>query len=394
MSSVSSYAPSASDKFAFGVWCVMNQGRDPFGDATRKPIEALKAVRGLAKRGAWGFEFHDNDIFPIGASAARIRRTMTELKKIMRDTGICCCSGTTNLFYHPVFKDGAFTSNDPKIRAYAVQKVMNAIDLAAELGAQNFLFWGGREGAEVDLAKDPVTSAKRFRDALNFLCAYVRQNRYAMTFTIEPKPNEPRGDMYLPSVGNALAFIATLDKANQRMVGVNPEVAHIKMAGLNPYHEFAQAIEAGKLFELHLNDQKPVRYDQDLAFGSADLKECFFIVKLMVDQKFDGIKAFDCHPYRTEDEDGVWDFVERNMRTYKILEEKVHEVKQNRAVCALLEEIQADDKDFDGLYRRFTPAAARKLKGIRFDPDRLARGRKLAYEKLDQILTELLLGVR
>lgn len=391
---MTSYAPSHSDKFAFGVWCVMNCGRDPFGDVTRRPVDALKAVRGLAERGAWGFEFHDNDIFPIGAPGAQVRKTMSELKKIMKGTGICCCSGTTNLFSHPAFKDGAFTSNDPKVRAYAVQKVMNAIDLAAELGAQNFLFWGGREGTEVDLAKDPVEATRRFRDAMNFLCGYVRQNKYAMTFTIEPKPNEPRGDMYLPSVGNALAFIATLEPANQKMVGVNPEVAHIKMAGLNPYHEFAQAIEAGKLFELHLNDQKPLRYDQDLAFGSADLKECFFIVKLMVDEKFAGIKAFDCHTYRTEDEAGVWDFVERNMRTYKILEEKAYEVKANRDVSALLDEIQAGDKAFDKLYKRFSAAAVKKLKAIKFDPDKLARGRRLAYEKLDQILTELLLGVR
>ncbi len=390
---MTSYAPSASDKFAFGVWCAMNIGRDPFGDATRRPIDALKVIRGFAKRGVWGFEFHDNDIFPMGASPAQVRKLMAEVKKIMKNEGIVCASGTTNLFYHPVFKDGAFTSNDPKIRAYAVQKVMRSIDLAAELGAQNYLFWGGREGAEVDYAKDPVASAKRFRDALNFLCSYARQNKYAMTFTIEPKPNEPRGDMYLPSVGNALAMIATLDKANQAMVGVNPEVAHIKMAGLNPYHEFAQALEAGKLFELHLNDQKPLRYDQDLAFGSADLKECFFIVKLMVDEKFAGIKAFDCHPYRTEDEDGVWDFVERNMRTYKILEEKAYEAKANRDLASLLEEIQAGDKAYDGLFRRFSPAAAKKLKAIPFDPDKLARGRKLAYEKLDQILTELLLGV-
>lgn len=391
---MNSFAPSQSDKFAFGVWCVMNVGRDPFGDASRRGIDGLKAVRGLAEHGAWGFEFHDNDIFPLAASAAQTRRIMKELKKIMDGTGIRCASGTTNLFYHPVFKDGAFTSNDAKVRAYALQKVMNAIDLAAEVGAENFIFWGGREGAEVDLTKDPVTAMKRFRDAINFLAAYVRQNGYEMTFTIEPKPNEPRGDIYLPSVGNALAFIETLDPANRKMVGVNPEVAHIKMAGLNPYHEFAQALEAGKLFELHLNDQKPLRYDQDLAFGSADLKECFFIVKLLVDHKFAGTKAFDCHPYRTEDEEGVWDFVDRNMRTYKILEEKAYEVNAHREVREILDELHAGEKDYDGLYRKFSPEAAKRIKALKLDPARLAGGRRLAYERLDQILTELLLGVR
>jgi len=388
------YAPQPQDKFAFGVWCVMNVGRDPFGDATRRTISALKAIRGLGERGVWGFEFHDNDIFPLGASPAQVRKISREVRRIMDATGICCASGTTNLFYHPVFKDGAFTSHDPQIRTYAVQKVMHAVDLAVELGAKNFIFWGGREGAEVDLAKDPVEAIKRFREAINFLCDYVRRNKYPLTFTIEPKPNEPRGDIYLPSVGNVLAFIETLDPPNRRMVGTNPEVAHIKMAGLDPYHEFAQALEAGKLFELHLNDQKPLRYDQDLAFGSACLKESFFIVKLLVDRRFKGIKAFDAHPYRSEDEAGVWDFVERNMRTYKILEEKVHQLNANREARELLAELRAGEPKFDGLFAKFSPAAARKIKALRFDPNRLARGKRLAYERLDQILTEVLLGVR
>ncbi|MBN1490333.1 MAG: xylose isomerase [Phycisphaerae bacterium] len=392
--SMMSFAPSHSDKFAFGVWCVTNAGRDPFGDATRKPMPAMQAIRGLGERNVWGFEFHDNDVFPLGASAAQVRKIVRDVRAIMADTGICCCSGTTNLFFHPVFKDGAFTSHDPQIRAYAVHKVMHAIDLAAELGAQNFLFWGGREGAEVDAAKDPIEAIRRFREAMNFLCAYVRQNKYKMTFTIEPKPNEPRGDLYMPSVGNALAFIETLDPPNRAMVGVNPEVAHIKMAGLNPYHEYGQALEAGKLFELHLNDQKPVRYDQDLTFGSASLKESFFIVKLMVDHKFAGIKAFDAHAYRSEDIDGVWDFVERNMRTYKILEEKAYEARANRDLSALLEEIQAGNKAYEKLFTKYSPAAVRKLKALKFDPDKMATGRRLAYEKLDQILTEILLGIR
>jgi xylose isomerase len=387
------FKPSPKDKFAFGVWCCMNIGRDPFGDAVRKGMTGVQAVRGLGERGVWGFEFHDNDIFPIDASAGKVTKIKRELKKVMDGTGIVCATGTTNLFYHPVFKDGAFTSHDPKVRAYTLQKVMRAIDVSAELGARNFIFWGGREGAEVDAAKDPIEATKRFREAISFLCEYVRENRYGIRFTIEPKPNEPRGDIYLPSVGNVLAFIATLAPAHEKMVGVNPEVAHVKMAGLNPYHEYGQALEAGKLFELHLNDQKPLRYDQDLAFGSASLKDSFLIVKLMVDHKFDDIKAFDCHPYRTEDEAGVWDFVDRNMRMYKILEAKVHEVNGDRQMRALLAEIQKKAPAFDGLYRTFSPAAAAKIKALKLDPDRLHRSKRLAYERLDQRLNEILLGV-
>lgn len=390
---MSDFKPSAKDKFAFGVWCCMNIGRDPFGDAVRKGMSGVEAVRRLGERGVWGFEFHDNDIFPINATSAEVGKIKRELRKVMDGTGIVCATGTTNLFYHPVFKDGAFTSHDPKVRAYTLQKVMNAIDIAAELGARNFIFWGGREGAEVDVAKDPVTATKRFREAISFLCEYVRSNKYGIRFTIEPKPNEPRGDIYLPSVGNVLAFIATLDPSHQRMVGVNPEVAHVKMAGLNPYHEYGQALEAKKLFELHLNDQKPLRYDQDLTFGSASLKDSFLIVKLMVDHQYDDIKAFDCHTYRTEDEAGVWDFVDRNMRMYKILEAKVHEVNADRQMRTLLAEIQSQDPALDGLYAKFSPAAARKIKNLKFDPDKLHRSRRLPYERLDQRLNEILLGV-
>jgi xylose isomerase len=390
---MAAYEPVASDKFAFGIWCVTNIGRDPFGDASRKAVSAVRAVRGLAERGCWGFEFHDNDVVPISATAAQTRKTLSEVKRVMRDTGIRCASGTTNLFYHPVFKDGAFTSNDPKVRAYAIQKAIHAVDMAAELKAQNFIFWGGREGVEVDLAKDPVEATKRLREAINFICYYSLRNRYRMTFTIEPKPNEPRGDAFLPTVGNALAFIETLDPPIRKKMGVNPEVAHIKMAGLNPYHEYAQALEAGKLFELHLNDQKPLRYDQDLAFASVDLKEAFFIVKLMVDNKFKGTKAFDAHAYRNEDQAGVWLFVERNMRIYKMLEQRVAEVNADPQVRQLLADINAQDPKLDGLCAKYSPGAAKRLRALRLDPDKLARGRTLPYEQLDHRLNELLLGL-
>jgi xylose isomerase len=273
-----------------------------------------------------------------------------------------------------------------------VQKCMKAIDLAAELGAGNYIFWGGREGAEVDLAKDPVQAIKRFREAIHFLGEYALDSGYKLTFTIEPKPNEPRGDIYLPTVGAVLGFIATLAPAVQKRVGVNPEVAHIKMAGLNPYHEFAQALEAGKLFELHLNDQKPLRYDQDLAFASVDLKEAFFIVKLMVDHHFDGVKAYDAHAYRSEDSDGVWDFVVRNMRIYKMLEERVARVNADPQIQQMLAEIRAADPKLDGLLQRYSSEAVRKLRALRLEPDRLAAVRRLPYEQLDGRLNELLLG--
>ena len=244
---MATYEPSHNDKFAFGIWCVTNRGSDPFGGPTRQAMSAIDAIKGLAKHGAWGFEAHDNDVYPLDATASQISKGLKQVAKVMKDTGIVCASFTTNLFSHPVFKDGAFTSNDPKVRAFALRKVLIAMDAAAELDARNFIFWGGREGTEVDLSKDPTVSLQRMRDAINFACDYGRSIAPAMTYSIEPKPNEPRGDIYLPAVGNALAFIETLSPANRKVVGVNPEVGHVKMAGLNIYHEFGQALEAGKL---------------------------------------------------------------------------------------------------------------------------------------------------
>ncbi len=275
------FAPAKEDKFAFGIWCLQNRGRDPFGDQTRPELSAMDCIRGLAQRNCYGFEFHDNDVIPFGASGAQRDQILKDLKKALGDWGIKATMATTNLFYHPVFKDGAFTSTDPAIRAFATQKVMAAVDVAAELGTEVFVFWGGREGVEVDASKDPVEASRWFRDSLNFLCEYVLANNYNIKFSIEPKPNEPRGDLYLPTVGSVLAFITTLDHPD--MCGINPETAHIKMAGLNPYHEFAQAIDAGKLLDVHLNGQKPLRFDQDLSFGSDDLKEAFFTTKLLLD---------------------------------------------------------------------------------------------------------------
>src|SRR5437016_4681315 len=242
------FAPTKQDKFAFGIWCLQNRGRDPFGDQTRPALSAIDCITGLAKRGCYGFEFHDNDIIPFDASTAQRDQIIKDVKKASADTGIQATMATTNLCYHPVFKDGAFTSTDPAIRLFATQKVMAAVDVAAELGTEVFVFWGGREGVEVDASKDAVEAGRWFRDLLNFLCDYVLANNYNIKFSIEPKPNEPRGDLYLPTVGSVLAFITTLDHPD--MCGINPETAHIKMAGLNPYHEFAQAIDAGKLLDV------------------------------------------------------------------------------------------------------------------------------------------------
>jgi xylose isomerase len=382
------YAPTREDRFAFGIWCLQNRGRDPFGDQTRPEMPALEAIRGLAQRNCYGFEFHDNDLIPFGASAVQRDQILRDVQKAIGDWGIRPTMATTNLFYHPVFKDGAFTSTDPAVRAYATQKVMNCLDIAAQLGTQVFVFWGGREGVEVDASKDPVEAANWFREALNFLCEYVLSQDYDIKFSIEPKPNEPRGDLYLPTVGSVLAFIATVD--HPEMCGINPETAHIKMAGLNPYHEFAQALDAGKLLDVHLNGQKPLRFDQDLSFGSDDLKEAFFTAKLLTDHDYQGTIGFDAHPHRTEAD--PWDFVERNMRTYKIMKEKVRLFNEEKELQDLLKEIHGASPNLKGFMAKYSREQAKKLKDMPFDVNALA-ARKLPYERLDQLVTELLLGV-
>src|SRR5947209_246861 len=384
----SDFAPTPQDKFAFGIWCLQNRGRDPFGDQTRPAISAVDCITGLAKRGCYGFEFHDNDLIPFDANAVQRDQILRDVKKAIADTGIKPTMATTNLFYHPVFKDGAFTSTDPGVRLFATQKVMRCIDVAAELGAEAFVFWGGREGVEVDASKDPVTTAGWFREALNFLCEYVTASDFGIKFSLEPKPNEPRGDLYLPTVGSMLAFIATLD--HPEMVGVNPETAHIKMAGLNPYHEFAQALDAGKLLDVHLNGQKPLRFDQDLAFGSDDLKEAFLTIKLLKDHEYAGTIGFDAHPYRTESD--PWDFVERNLRTAKIMTAKVRQFNENAEIQGLLKEIHGANRDLAGLMSKYSRDTAKKLKEMPFDLNALT-SRRLPYERLDQLVTELLLGV-
>ncbi|HTD20768.1 MAG TPA: xylose isomerase [Ktedonobacteraceae bacterium] len=385
------YAPRKEDKFSFGLWTVGNRGRDPFGEFVRPPLDPVYIVKKLSELGAWGVNLHDNDLVPFDATPAERDRIVREFKQALSDHGMVVPMATTNLFFHPIFKDGAFTSNDPAVRAFALQKTMRAIDLGAELGATTYVFWGGREGTETDAGKDPVVAVKRMRDAINFLCQYVMENGYQMRFALEPKPNEPRSDIYLPTIGHMLGFIYTLD--HPEMIGLNPEVAHDLMAGLNFVHGVAQALDAGKLFHIDLNDQKGPRYDQDLGFGSENLKSMFFLVKLLEDKGYTGPRHFDAHAYRTEDEQGVWDFALGCMRTYNIFKGKARRFNADAEIQALLKEIRGSDQTYGGLLNGYSSETARKLKEATFDIETLAK-RGLHYEKLDQLTVELILGAR
>src|SRR4051812_40632885 len=331
------FAPKPEDHFTFGLWTVGNVGRDPFGDPVRPMLSPTRIAEKLAELGAYGVNLHDNDLVPRDASAAERDRIVKEFRKALAESGLRVPMATTNLFGDPIFRDGAFTSNDAKVRRYALQKTMRSIDLGVELGADTYVFWGGREGVETNAAKDAREAVKWFRDAINFLCEYVRSQKYPLRFALEPKPNEPRGDIYMPTIGHMLAFIYTLDHPD--MVGLNPEVAHDQMAGLDFAHGVAQAIEAGKLFHIDLNAQKPGRFDQDLRFGSEDVKAAFFLVKLLEDAKWQGMRHFDSHAYRTEDQQGVWDFAAGSMRTYLILKDKVARFNADKEIQGILGEL-------------------------------------------------------
>jgi xylose isomerase len=385
------YEPNADYKFTFGLWTVGNVGRDPFGEATRSPLGPVASVRLLAEAGAWGVNLHDNDLVPIDATPAEQARIVGEFKAALRETGLVVPMATTNLFTDPAFKDGAFTSNDASVRAYALQKTMRAMDLGAELGATTYVFWGGREGVESDATKDPREALVRFREALNFLCAYSQDQGYGYRFALEAKPNEPRGDIYLPTTGAMLGFIATLDQPE--MVGVNPEVAHETMAGLNFVHAVAQALDAGKLFHIDLNDQNPGRYDQDFRFGAHNYKQSFFLVKLLEDAGYAGPRHFDAHAYRTEDAAGVVDFARGCMRSYMILAEKARQFNADPEIQALLAEINAASATDEPIAGPYSRSRAEALKARQFDRARLgARG--LGYERLDQLVFDLLMGAR
>ena len=385
------YEPKPEHKFTFGLWTVGNVGRDPFGEPVREPMSPVNIVHMLAEMGAWGVNFHDNDLVPLEATAAERDKIVADFKKALAETGLVVPMATTNLFGNPVFRDGAFTSNDPKVRAYALQKTMRAMDLGAEMGAKIYVFWGGREGTETDAGKDPVEATKWFREALDFLGEYNLDQGYGMKFALEAKPNEPRSDIYLPTTGAMLGFIATLD--HPEMVGVNPEVAHEHMAGLNFLHAVAQAWEAGKLFHIDLNDQKFGRYDQDFRFGAESIKSAFYLVKFLEEVGYSGSRHFDAHAYRTADLNDVKEFARGCMRTYLILKEKAAEFRADKDIQALLAEIKADDGSLAHYFGDYSRDKANALKAHTFDLAAMAK-RGQPYEKLDQLLIELLLGVR
>ncbi len=384
------YQPRPEDKFTFGLWTVGNRGRDPFGDAVRPPLPPGDAVRMLAEVGAYGTCLHDNDLVPIDASPSERDRIVREFKSACETNGLKVPMMTVNLFYDAVFRDGAFTANDRSVRAYAVQKTMQSMDIGAELGAKIFVLWGGREGVETDACRRPDEAIKRLREALNYLCEYSIDQGYDYKFALEAKPNEPRADIYMPTTGAYLAFITTL--AHPEMVGVNPEVAHEHMPGLNMMHAVAQAWEAGKLFHIDLNDQIPGRYDQDLRFGSANPKAAFWLVKFLEDVGYDGPRAFDAHAYRTEDYDGVKEFARGCIRTYLILKDKAARWNADPEIKSLLAEIAESDGKAPsiGSYQKGNATA---LLGQNFDRKALA-ARGLQYERLDQLTIDILLGVR
>ncbi|MGF9711894.1 xylose isomerase [Paenibacillus naphthalenovorans] len=388
---MSKFIPVKEDRFTFGLWTIGNPGRDPFGLPVRDGFSPVEAVHMLAELGAYGVNFHDNDLVPIDATAVEKQRIVSGFRRALEQTGLKVPMVTVSLFTDPIFKDGAFTSNDPRVRAYALQKTIESMDLGAELGAEVFVLWGGREGSEVDAGKNAVEAMKRYREALNYLCEYNLSQKYGYKFALEAKPNEPRADIYLPTTGAMLGMIATLDYPD--MVGVNPEVAHERMAGLNFYHAVAQALEAGKLFHIDLNDQKMSRFDQDLRFGSDGIKEAFFLVKLLEDYQYTGMKHFDAHALRTEDRQGVIEFAKGCMRTYLILKEKVAQFNADQEIQALIAEMNGKKLELPDFDFKFSPESLKALQS--YQVDRTAIGAEgIPYERLDQLTCEILFGVR
>ncbi|MEV8512434.1 xylose isomerase [Dactylosporangium sp. NPDC051484] len=382
------YQPSREDKFSFGLWTVGWQAQDVFGGPTRAPLDSVEAVHRLSDLGAAAVTFHDDDLFPFGSDDATRDKLIGRFKEALRDTGLRVEMVTTNLFSHPIFKDGGFTSNDRAVRRFALKKVLRNIDLAAELGAETYVLWGGREGAESGGAKDVAAALDRYREGLNLLCAYVRDQGYDIRFALEPKPNEPRGDILLPTIGHALALIATLEEPAR--VGLNPEVGHEEMAGLNFAHGIAQALWHGKLFHIDLNGQHGPRFDQDLRFGAGNLRGAFWTVDVLENGGYTGYRHFDYKPPRTEDYDGVWETARACMRNYLILRERVRAFRADPEVAAALAAARVEE-----LYEP-TLAEGETIDSLRaeeFDVDKLA-ARGGAFEVLDQLAMEHLLGVR
>jgi len=392
-------APTPADKFSFGLWTIGWQARDPFGDATRAPLDPIEAVHKLAELGAYGLTFHDDDLVPFGTPAGERDKQIVRFREALDETGLTVPMVTTNLFTHPVFKDGGFTSNDRGVRRYALRKVLRNIELAADLGARTYVLWGGREGSEYDTAKDVRSALDRYREALNVLTEFVTDRGYDLRFAIEPKPNEPRGDILLPTVGHALAFISSLDRSE--LVGVNPEVGHEQMAGLNFVHGIAQALWHGKLFHIDLNGQRGIKFDQDLVFGHGDLMNAFSLVDLLEfggpngGPAYDGPRHFDYKPSRTEDIDGVWDSAVANMRTYLLLKERAAAFRSDPEVqqalsAAMVGELARPTLD-DG--ETYAGLLADRAAFEDFEPDAVgARG--YGFVRLNQLALEHLIGAR
>ncbi|MGC5053684.1 xylose isomerase [Micromonospora sp. DT48] len=391
--------PTPADKFSFGLWTVGWQGRDPFGHATRDALDPVESVHRLAELGAYGVTFHDDDLVPFGSDAATRDAQIARFRKALDETGLVVPMVTTDLFQQPVFKDGGFTSNDRDVRRYALRKVLRNIDLAAELGAKTFVMWGGREGGEYDVAKDVQAALARYREAVDLLCQYVIDRGYDLRFALEPKPNEPRGDILLPTVGHALAFISTL--AHPERVGVNPEVGHEQMAGLNFAHAIAQALWQGKLFHIDLNGQRGIKYDQDLVFGHGDLLNAFALVDLLEHggpagaPAYDGPRHFDYKPSRTEDVDGVWASAEANMRTYLLLKERAAAFRADPEVAEALAASKVTELavptlgDGEGYAELLADTSAFE----EFDVQATA-ARGFGFVRLNQLAVEHVLGAR
>ncbi|MFE3326969.1 xylose isomerase [Streptomyces sp. NPDC059176] len=386
-----SYRPTPGDRFSFGLWTVGWQGRDPFGDATRRALDPAETVRRLADLGAYGVTFHDDDLIPFGAAEAERETHVKRFRQALDETGLVVPMATTNLFTHPVFKDGAFTANDRDVRRYALRKTIRNIDLAVELGARVYVAWGGREGAESGAAKHVGTALDRMKEAFDLLGEYVTAQGYDLRFAIEPKPNEPRGDILLPTVGHALAFIERLERPE--LYGVNPEVGHEQMAGLNFPHSVAQALWAGKLFHIDLNGQNGIKYDQDLRFGAGDLRAAFWLVDLLESAGWQGPRHFDFKPPRTEDLDGVWASAAGCMRNYLVLKERAAAFRADPEVADALRAAR--------LHELALPTAEDGLSGLLADRTAFeefdvsaAAGRGMAFERLDQLAMDHLLAAR
>ena len=383
--------PTPEDHFTFGLWTVGWRAADPFGDPTRPALDPVETVHRLAELGAWGVTFHDDDLIPFGSDDAVRERQIDRFRAALAETGLVTPMATTNLFTHPVFRDGAFTSNDRAVRRFALRKVLRNIDLAASLGARTYVMWGGREGSESDGAKDVRAALDRYREAVDTLAQYVVDQGYEMRFALEPKPNEPRGDILLPTIGHALAFISTLE--HHEMVGVNPEVGHEQMAGLNFVHGISQALWQGKLFHIDLNGQRGPKFDQDLVFGHGDLLNAFFLVDLLETGGYDGPRHFDYKPARTEDITGVWASAAANMRTYLLLRERAAAFRSDPRVIEAMAAAKLPELAMPTLAagESVTDLLADRTAFEGFDPDKAAE-RGYGFVALNQLAVEHLMG--